>query len=48
VSGDHLSVGFFDGLFEPNVATMDHYLPSLEAVRDGRMTPPAAVEMVER
>lgn len=48
VSGDHLSVGLFDGLFEPNVATMDHYLPALEAVRDGRMTPPAAVEMVER
>ncbi len=47
VSGAHLSPELFDGLFEPNVATMDLYLPALEAVRDGRLTPKAAVDMVE-
>lgn len=47
VSGDRLSGEIFDGLFEPNVATMDHYLPALEAVRDGRLAPRAAVELVE-
>ena len=47
VRGDRLSGEIFDGLFEPNVATMDHYLPALEAVRDGRLAPRAAVELVE-
>lgn len=47
VSGAHLSGELFDDLYEPNIATMDIYLPALEAVRDGRMTPEAAVEMVE-
>ncbi|MGE3073429.1 MAG: YbjN domain-containing protein [Dehalococcoidia bacterium] len=47
VSGTHLSPELFDDLFEPNVATMDLYLPALEAVRDGRMTAEAAVAMVE-
>lgn len=47
VSGAHLSPELFDNLFEPNVATMDRYLPALEAVRDGRQTPKDAVAMVE-
>jgi len=47
VTGDRLSTELFDGILEPNLATMDSYLPALEAVRDGRMTPEAAVEMVE-
>ena len=47
VSGTRLSAELFDDLYEPNVATMDIYLPALEAVRDGRMTPKAAVEMIE-
>ena len=47
VSGAHLSPELFEGIFEPNVATMDLYLPALEAVRDGRLTPKAAVAMVE-
>ena len=47
VSGAHLSGELFDDLYEPNIATMDIYLPALEAVRDGRMTPLAAVEMIE-
>ncbi|MGB4860959.1 MAG: YbjN domain-containing protein [Tepidiformaceae bacterium] len=47
VSGAHLSPELFDNLFEPNIATMNMYLPALEAVRDGRMTPREAVEQVE-
>ncbi|MGE0599350.1 MAG: YbjN domain-containing protein [Dehalococcoidia bacterium] len=47
VSGTHLSPELFDDLLEPNLATMDLYLPALEAVRDGRMTPEAAVATVE-
>lgn len=47
VSGDHLSAELFDDLFEPNISTLDLYLPALEAVRDGRLTPKDAVEMVE-
>ena len=47
VSGAHLSGELFDDLYEPNIATMDVYLPALEAVRDARMTPQAAVEMIE-
>jgi hypothetical protein len=47
VSGTRMSSELFDDLFEPNIATMDRYLPALEAVRDGRMEPKVAVDMVE-
>ena len=47
VSGTRLSGELFEDLFEPNIATMDLYLPALEAVRDGRLSPKAAVAMVE-
>lgn len=47
VSGSHLAGELFDGLLEPNLGVMDVYLPALEAVRDARMTPLAAIEMVE-
>ena len=47
VSGARLSAELFEDLFEPNVATMDVYLPALEAVRDGRLSPKAAVAMIE-
>ncbi|GAB4327757.1 MAG: hypothetical protein Kow0010_11380 [Dehalococcoidia bacterium] len=47
VSGDRLSTALFEALFETNAAAMDIYLPALEAVRDGRMSPADAVAMVE-
>lgn len=47
VTGARLTTQLFEDLFEPNLTTMDLYLPALEAVRDGRMTPDAAVRMVE-
>jgi hypothetical protein len=47
VSGTRLSSELFEGLIDPNIATTDIYLPALEAVRDQRMTPQEAVEMVE-
>jgi hypothetical protein len=47
VSGDHLSGALFDGLLEPNIGTMDAYLPALEAVRDNRMSVVEAVKLVE-
>ncbi len=47
VSGVRLSAELFEDLFEPNIATMDVYLPALEAVRDGRLSARAAVAMVE-
>jgi hypothetical protein len=42
-----LTTELFEGLLDPNIATMDLYFPALEAVVQGRMTPRAAVEMVE-
>ena len=47
LSGAALNGELFEDLYEPNIATMDVYLPALEAVRDGRMTPLAAVDMIE-
>lgn len=47
VTGTRLTTQLFEDLFEPNLTTMDLYLPALEAVRDGRMTPENAVRMVE-
>lgn len=47
VSGHRLAPDLFENLLDANLATMDAYLPALEAVRDGRMTPEAAVAMVE-
>ncbi len=47
VTGARLTTQLFEDLFEPNLSTMDLYLPALEAVRDGRMSPEEAVRMVE-
>lgn len=47
VGDDRMTTALFEGLFEPNMATMDHYLPALEAVRDGRESPADAVRSVE-
>ena len=47
VAEDRLTTALFEGLFEPNMATMDHYLPALESVRDGRASPADAVRAVE-
>ena len=47
VSGHRLAPELFDNLFEANLATTDVYLPALEAVRDGRLSPKAAVALVE-
>lgn len=44
---ERMTTGLFEGLYEPNMATMDHYLPALEAVRDGRQDPETAVRVVE-
>jgi hypothetical protein len=37
----------FDAILDANLAAMDAYLPALEAVRDGRMTPAEAAASVE-
>lgn len=47
VSGSHLALAMFDALLDANLAAMDAYLPALEAVRDGRMTPTEAAASVE-
>ena len=47
VTGERMTTSLFEDLFEPNITTIDLYLPALEAVRDGRMTPLEAVRMVE-
>jgi hypothetical protein len=47
LGGERLSVALFEALLDPNIATMDSYLPALEAVRDGRLSPEAAVRQVE-
>jgi hypothetical protein len=47
VTGERMTTSLFEDLFEPNITTLDLYLPALEAVRDGRMTPREAVRMVE-
>ena len=47
IGEERLTTTLFEGLFEPNMATMDHYLPALEAVRDGRASPADAVRAVE-
>lgn len=47
VSEERLTTALFEGLFEPNMATTDHYLPALEAVRDGRASAEDAVRAVE-
>ncbi len=47
VSGARLRVELFEGLLDSNIAAMDVYLPALEAVRDGRLSPKSAVAMVE-
>lgn len=41
-----MTTALFDGAFDANVATMNQYLPALEAVRDGR-GPAEAVRAVE-
>lgn len=48
VSGDRLSAALFNNLLDPNLAAVDTYLPALEAVRDGRLTPAEAVAAVEK
>ncbi|MEO8540736.1 MAG: YbjN domain-containing protein [bacterium] len=47
VTGARMTTSLFEDLYEPNISTMDMYLPALEAVRDARMEPEAAVKMVE-
>lgn len=47
LSGARLTTELFEGLLDPNIATTNMYLPAIEAVLNGRMTPTAAVEMVE-
>lgn len=47
VSGSHLALAMFDAILDANLAAMDAYLPALEAVRDGRMTPAEAAASVE-
>lgn len=47
VTGDRLSMALFEAMFETNAAATDIYLPALEAVRDGRMSPADAIGMVE-
>jgi hypothetical protein len=47
VADERLTTALFEGLFEPNMATMDHYLPALESVRDGRASAVDAVRAVE-
>jgi hypothetical protein len=47
LAGAPLRTELFEGLLDPNIATTDMYLPAIEAVVHGRMTPKAAVEMVE-
>lgn len=47
VSGSHLSLSMFEAILDVNLAAMDAYLPALEAVRDGRLTPAEAAASVE-
>lgn len=47
VNSERLTPDLFAALLEPNFATMDTYLPALEAVRDGRLSPEAAVQAAE-
>lgn len=47
LNGETLNAELFEGLLDPNLSTMDAYLPALEAVRDGRLSPEAAVALVE-
>ena len=47
LGGARLTAELFEGVLDPNIATTDMYLPAIEAVLLGRMTPAAAVEMIE-
>jgi hypothetical protein len=47
VSGSHLGLAMFEAILDANLAAMDAYLPALEAVRDGRMTPAEAAASIE-
>lgn len=47
VSGDRLTTALLSTIIETNFVTMDTYLPALEAVRDGRLSPAQAVRLVE-
>ena len=47
VAGGQLPLAMFDALLDANLAAMDAYLPALDAVRDGRMSPPEAAASVE-
>jgi hypothetical protein len=46
-TGGRLSSDLFENLLSANLAATDMYLPALEAVRDGRLTPEEAVKFVE-
>lgn len=47
VTGSRLGYELFENLLDSNLSAMDVYYPALEAVRDGRLSPAAAVAMVE-
>lgn len=47
VTGAEPSAALIDNLLSPNFAAMDTYLPALEAVRDGRLSPQEALEAAE-